>query len=273
MKMDYQKIRSTVLLWPPIHKWYHFIVGQLTDVYIISFPKSGRTWVRMMLAKTISDAYRKKLNLDLYKMSLFNTNIPNINTDPRIGNYSNDRNTDVKITNAQRRKKIILLVRDPRDVLVSYFFEWTKRRENKYTGTLSEFIREDFTLRRLIRFMNEWMDEKNRRNDNVLLVKYEEIHKSPGVQLKRMLDFAGIKTSENMISNAVDYSTFDNMSKIEKEGAFSGDHRLTATDTQDRNSFKMRKGKVGGYKENLSKEDIGYINSELKGHLNLQFGY
>ena len=194
MTQMYKKIRSAILLWPPIHRLYHFIVGQLTDVYIISFPKSGRTGVRMMLAKTISEAYGKKMNLDMYKMTLF-TRIPNINTDPRIGNYSRQMNKDVKITRTQKRKKIIFLVRDPHDVLVSYFFEWTKRRENKYEGTLSQFIQEDFTLKRLIRFMNEWMEEKERRNEAVLIVKYEDLHKDRHSQLKRMLDFAGINAN------------------------------------------------------------------------------
>ncbi len=270
--MNYQNIRKAVLLWPPIHKLYHFIVSQLTDMYIISFPKSGRTGVRMMLAKTIADAYNRQLNLDMYKMTLL-SRIPNINTDPRIGNYSVQMNKDVKITKTQKRKKIIFLVRDPKDVLVSYFFEWTKRRENKYNGTLSEFIREDFTLKRLIRFMNEWMEEKKRRNDEVLLVKYEDLHKDRQAQLKRMLDFAGIKASEAVITNVLEYTTFENMQKIEKECAFKGDHRLTATDAKDKDSFKMRKGKAGGYKEYLSSEDVDYINAEINESLNPGFGY
>ena len=63
------------------------------------------------------------------------------------------------------------------------------------------------------------------------------------------------------------------MQKMEKEGAFRGDHRLTATDTNDKDSFKMRKGKVGGYKEHLTKADIEYINDEIQKNLKPEFGY
>ncbi len=248
---------------PLVQKTYHYLVSQIADVYLISFPKSGRTWLRMLLAQYFSLKYNLKLNLDLYKMT-FGKDLPNISTDPRIGNYAKHGGTKpLSITKNLHQKKIIFLVRDPKDVLVSYFFEWSKRRKLGYQKSLSSFIREDFTLPKIVQFMNLWGEEMQKRPDDFVLVRYEDLHQSTSLQLKRVLQFLDVAIDEALLEEAVSQSSFNNMLKMEASSKFGSDHRLTPTNKEDRNSYKMRKGKVGGYKSYFGPEDLTYINQRL----------
>lgn len=270
--MGQTSFKSKILTWTPIQLVYHYFVSKTIDTYLISFPKSGRTWVRMLLAQVISLHTDKKLNLDLYKMTWGIKDLPNLSTDPRTGNYSTFKPRPIKIDSKFKNKNIILLVRDPRDVLVSYYFEWTKRRELKYPGTISEFIREDFTLPQILQFMNVWAQEYKSREKDFLLIKYEDLHQDLFKQLKRIFSFLNVDFSDKMIEQAIHNSSFQQMQKMEREQVFKGDHRMQATDLSDKNSYKLRSGKIGDYLTYLTVEDLDYVNRKL-GQLDFLYGY
>jgi len=170
-----------------------------------------------------------------------------------------------------RKKRIMLLVRDPRDVLVSLFHDYANRY-NGYKGTSSEFTREDFALDRIIDFMNLWAEEIGNRKRKILLVRYEDMKKNTKKEFIRILNFLNIQTNKKVIDKAVNFSSFKNMRRMELEGLIK-DPRLKPTNIKDVNSYKTRKGEVGNYKEELSKEDINYINKRIKEKLNPLFGY
>ena len=261
--MNFKNIRKIVLTTPMVERVYHRLINPFIDAYIISFPKSGRTWIRMLLAQAISQEYGKKLNLDLYKMT-WESDIPNIKTDPRTGNYAQFRGINfLGVKKMFKHKKIIFLVRNPKDVLVSYYYEWTKRRDLQYRGTLSAFIREDFTLPTIINFMNSWAKELEKRPQDVLLITYENLHNDPLKELQKTLKHLVISISDDNLRKAIALCSFENMQKMKKNNIFAGDHRLQAININDSDSFKMRKGKVDGYKEELSTGDLIYINGKL----------
>ena len=162
-----------------------------------------------------------------------------------------------------RHKKIIFLVRDPRDIVVSLYHS-ARTREKIYEGSVSDFIRdEQFGFHHIIVFMNRWSAEMKRRPKDFLLIKYEDLKKDTHVQLRRIVDFFHIPASDDILKNAVDYGSFEHMRKLEMAGAVK-DYRMKPGDVQDPNSFRTRKGKVGSYKEELSASDIAYINSHLQ---------
>ena len=92
---------------------------QKADCVIVSYGKSGRTWLRVMLSRF----YQLKHGLPDYNLIIFD-NLHAKNTDiPRLffthDNYLKDVTGNADSKKDYYRKKVVLLVRDPRDVVVS----------------------------------------------------------------------------------------------------------------------------------------------------------
>lgn len=116
-----------------------------------------------------------------------------------------------------RGKRIILLVRDPRDVMVSYYFQQSKRDKN-YQGTISNFIRDDkFGIHKLLRF-NSLIYENRHWAKDFMLLSYEEIQADTVGCLTKMLVFMGVVVPQPGVAEAaVAFSSFNNTKQLEKQ--------------------------------------------------------
>lgn len=159
-------------------------------------------------------------------------------------------------------KKVIFLIRDIKDTLVSSYFAAYKR-DNKFSGTISEFIRSDFFgIKKILMFYKKW-DKTKKITKDFLLLSYEGLYRDPFTILKITLKFLGFKRiNNNFIEKAVEFSSFDKMKKMEKTDYFHI-QILRSGYINDNESFKVRKGIIGGYTEYLSEEDIKYIDTMI----------
>jgi hypothetical protein len=170
--------------------------------------------------------------------------------------------------NAYRNQKVIFLVRDPRDVLVSSWYHKSKR-EGLYSGSLSDYVREPVGgMDTIIAYYNIW-----ERNADVprgfLRITYEEMHRDPIVVLRRVLTFLDCpNVSDAVIADAVTFSSFDNMRKLEESNQFNLQGK-----SGDQEARKVRKGRIGGYREALRPEEIAYLDGRLREQLSLSYGY
>lgn len=224
------------------------------DVVVVSFPKSGRTWLRVML---------DRLGVHLtytHDHSGYLEKIPASDLSSDKSEFSN--------------KKIILLVRDPRDTAVSGYFQCTKRHF-LFDGSMSAFLRDPiFGIEKILRFQSLWEHESNKL-PSFMVVRYEDLHTSPLVQLQRILQFVGEKKRESTIQSVIEFAQFQNMQKLEKKGYFRAlySNKLVPKNTQDVESYKVRKGKTGGFYEYFSKEDIAYCHELLKTQHNPYYAF
>lgn len=242
-----------------VRKWYQIIIKREDPrLVIVSFPKSGRTWVTAMLSKYISDLYgipfdpQKKIN----RLSAGIKKCPIIGvTHIDSSQKAVDRHYwDLSYPGRSfRSKKVILLVRDPRDVVVSYY-NHCRFRDTTFEGSLSEFIcHSKFGLMKVITFMNLWVENKDRQKDFMIL-SYEEMQADPEKGFERVLTFLGLPFDPVLVKASVAFSRFDNLKKLERAGELgSGRYGVGKSGTE--NSYKVRKGKVGSYKEEMSQED------------------
>src|SRR5438067_65147 len=108
--------------------------------------------------------------------------------------------------------------------------------------------------------------------DNFTLIRYEALRASPGEHFRDLLGVLGESAPDmTMFHEALEFSRFENMQKLEAAGAFDS-KILHPGDVRDPESFKVRRGKVGGYREYLSAEDQAFAASELA-KLDTRFGY
>jgi hypothetical protein len=130
---------------------------------------------------------------------------------------------------------------------------------------------EKFGVRAIINAMNDWLNEFSAR-DNFTLVRYEALRASPGERFRDLLAVLGESKPDGAIfQDALEFSRFENMQKLEAAGAFDS-NILHPGDVRDPESFKVRRGKVGGYREYLSVEDQQYAAAALM-DLDPRFGY
>jgi hypothetical protein len=118
-----------------------------------------------------------------------------------------------------RGKKVVLLVRDPRDVVVSMYFE-RSRRERAYAGTLSQFLHERRgSLDTILAYYNVWAGARHIPSD-LLVVRYEDLRRDTERELRRLLDFLGVAdVSDETVRESVHFASFENMRKMESTGS------------------------------------------------------
>ena len=103
-------------------------------------------------------------------------------------------------------------------------------------------------------------------------MRYESLRASPAEHFRDLLALLGESAPEMPIFHeALDFSRFENMQKLEAAGAFDS-KILHPGDVRDPESFKVRRGKVGGYLEYLSGKDQQYA-ADVLAALDPHFGY
>src|SRR6266542_1115027 len=256
-----------------IKLWWMFLKGIRSswdrDVIVVSYPKAVRTWHRVILRKYLETLVAvKKVH------SISSLEISRSLGIPFVAYSHNGAGSRYAIgprhfLNASpvlwRNRKVILLVRDPRDVLVSGYFH-DRHRLGSFTGSLSEYIRHPYTgIEKLLVAHQRW-SRYSRTVPGFLLQRYESFHTDVESSVTAMLDFLGIKVDPAALAQSIEFARFENIRRSKEEGYFKSDAmRFADTDPDAR---KVREGRVGGYKEYMLDEDIAFVDSMIR-----QVGY
>jgi hypothetical protein len=258
---------------------------RLADVVLMSWAKSGRTWLRLMLSRFYQVRFdlppRSFLEFDNLKRR--RPEIPSVFF--THGNYLRDYTGDWETKRDFYDKRIVFLARDPRDVAVSQYFQWRYRMRpwkkvlNDYplhgedVGVYEFVMQRDAGLPRIVEFLNLWAREMPRVRA-VHLVRYEDLRARTEPVLGEILEFLGTPGKPEEISEAVRYAAVDNMRRIEQERTFwrSG-RRLVAGDRDNPDSYKVRRAKVGGWRDYFDDEQVAAIDAFVREHLAPVYGY
>lgn len=245
-----------------------------SEFFLISYPKCGRTWLRLMLGRVFQTHFGLTDTnlLELHELGQLHPNIPKIWVSHDDKPQWKKPEELVISKEEYKDKKVILLVRDPRDVVVSNYFQKTKRRE-AYDGNLSDYLHEPLgSFDTILKFYNIWADNRT-VPQKFLLVRYEDIHNDSQSELGLILEFLGLSgVIEKTLREAGEYASFENMRKMEVENTFNSP-RLNPLNPTDPSSYKTREGKVGGFADHLTMDEIEYLNRRMKESLSDFYGY
>jgi hypothetical protein len=257
---------------------------QRCDWVLVSWGKSGRTWLRVMLSR----AYQLKGHLGGRDLLDFDNLKKRDSQLPAVffthNNYLRDYTGNQQSKSHFRDKRTVLLVRDPRDVAVSQFFQWQFRmRPNKKfindypphgsTIDIWNFVLDkEAGVPRIVDYFNGWAQALPDLQD-LLVVRYEDMRKDPRAVLAEILAFTGTEVTAEQVQDGVDFAAYDNMKKMEKDSFFKGSGaRVKPGDMNNPQSFKVRKGKVGGYRDYFTDEQCAQLD-QLVAQLDPMFGY
>jgi hypothetical protein len=245
-----------------------------TDVYVVSYPKCGRTWLRMMLCSMYSArAHLPAADLEVLERGR-EWGLPNLGFTHDGAAMAGRCCTAAQLKRDKKRyrsKKVVFLARDVRDALTSSYFHATKRI-HVFTGTPSEFVRADkLGAGKIITFYNIWAKARNVPHE-FMLVRYEDLKQDTTGGLRRVLEFLGITPTAEELQAALEVSSVDNMRKLERANAINHP-ALRPGDVADINSYKVRRGVVGGHAELFNAEDIAFMNGMIERELDPFFGY
>nr|WP_319997125.1 sulfotransferase domain-containing protein [uncultured Draconibacterium sp.] len=241
------------------------------DAYIVSYPKSGRTWLRFILANYFNLLYKLNLDVDLY--NFFNI-LPNDSKDDVKGEhaYRYDNRPDMPLILFSHKEmsrlkephgKIVFLIRSPYDIMVSDFFQQTQHIKC-YNGNIKQFIRDEKRgINRLCEFYNNWGEKLD--NKNTFVLSYEELLQDTQDVAGKLLCYLDLSFEKKLLELSINNSDFERMQDIEKEKGFPSDN---AYDINNNEALRMREGKQNRYNKYLDKEDVDYIKNMLHQKLN-----
>ena len=276
-------------------------------IWLASYPKSGNTLLRSILASLIySEDGNFNFNL-LKKINQYPQNhhfkdltnkFNNIDELSKFWTISQDKlNLDKKIkflkthhlrcgignytfTNSKNTIGTIYIVRDPRDVIISFAkhhslsIEEAKDIMFDPTAYVSPDREKnsDLAIRTLL---GSWSDHYNawtKNNKNLLFIKYENLIKNKKTELSRIIKFVNnyikIPISEAKINNCINSTTFESMKKYEEKGLFK-------ENSIDKNGKKIKffnSGKEGNWKNILSEELVLSIEKKFSNEMK-ELGY
>ena len=253
---------------------------------IVSFGKSGRTWLRVMLSRFygIRHGLPEGSLMGFDNLSRKHPAIPKLLF--THDNYLSDYTGNSQDKSDYLGSKVVLLVRDPADVAVSQYFQWRhrmkprKKRINAYPAhgsqvEVAEFVLDSGkVLERIIDFMNLWVSERARFGDALMILRYEDLRRDPEARLKQLLEFLGTPGEAKEIAEAVEFASVENMRKMELKAGFrGGGRRMRAGDEKNPESYKVRRAKVGGYMDYFEAEEVASIDRMINEQLSPQLGY
>jgi hypothetical protein len=252
--------------------WNSFTVFP-DDTFIVSYPKSGNTWTRFLIGNLVYPGGVDFSNInrlvpgpgDLSKRYLKGLQRPRV--------LKSHQPFD------PRYRRVICIVRDPRDVVLSEYHFDIKRMVID-----DEFPIEPYVARFVAGEVNHeygswgenvgsWLAARQNSQNlqsgkNFLLVRYEDVVDDTKFELDRIARFLGINPTPERLARAVECSSADQMRKLEQ---LQGHLWSSTKDTRQDRPF-VRTAKAGGWRTALPTNCIREIESAW-GRLMRELGY
>jgi hypothetical protein len=232
------------------------------DVFLVSFPKSGNTWARFLIANLMHPE-RPVDFANLYKF------IPDPFGTPKRVFDSIPRPRVIKSHECfdARYPRVIYIVRDPRDVVISQYHYHRKCRKITDDYPIEEFVSrfvagQTFPNGSWGENVATWL--VSRYNDpRFLLLRYEDMVADVQAELAKVASFLNIPATPQLLSQAAERSSANSMRKLEKAQS----HITKLTKDSRKDLLFVRAAGSGGWRSSLAPELVRQIEDAWSIHM------
>lgn len=233
------------------------------DVRVVSFPRSGRSWIKFMSQHVMLASGRRFQRKE--GLAMFKHDGAGIHRANRRKYYEPDKRRLYK------NKRVALVVREPLDVVVSSYHLLRNRlkQPRMKQWTVDEYVMQPRGLPFLVEWMNDWGAQVHVPKAFEVF-QYESFLEDPSTELSRFVDWVGLKNvPQERIDNAVKAFSFDNMRRHDEKHLLPGIEQEIeqSLDPSDSSSFAVRRGVAGGWQQELRVETKEWAINHLRQNL------
>lgn len=221
------------------------------DALLVSYPKSGNTWLKFMLAHALTGvATSFDATEDAIGTVGGRTDVPALL--PGGGRIL--KSHEACSAGVRAPGRVVYVVRDGRDVAVSYYEQ--SRRKGLESGAFSSFLPR-FVAGEVDGYgswgthVTSWLDRDMARDGRLLTIRYEDLLEDPPGGLQQTLEFLGVEAGADVVEAAVEANRFEQMRQRETESAFH---------EKQGDQFFVRRGIAGEWAETFSAEDAALFD-------------
>jgi len=227
---------------------------QKDDICIVAYPKSGNNYLLFLIGMLL---YGRKIDWSNKGDLVQNVKEETVENLPYPHLVWSHEMYDPTYP------KVIYLVRDPRDIVISYYFHHMKYYPDIFRLTFNEFF-EEFLLGNFWpgmwdRNVESWIKNQKNIENGFLLLRYEDLLSNTSREVHKLLKFLNLHRTDKEIKEAIEWSSFDNMKSLEEKQK----EHLNPTESTDRKIPFVREGRANGWKSFLNKEQEEKINEKF----------
>lgn len=226
------------------------------DIFIVSFPKVGSTWVRYFLFLIFS----RHVKIGVKSIDCMNANMPefgnvSILNKWKFVEYNKLVKTHKKFNFNFKYNRVIYLIRDPKDTMVSFYKYLSNSKNYGFKGTFTDVLcHKKFGLENYFKHYSSWKQHID------LLIKYEELKSDPRRHFKKILGLWKVEITDAEIEKYILESNSDNMNKAQSlsqilKNEFPDNYKFVRTESRK------------PWQEFFSDDDMAYYN-KLKSKYN-----
>jgi hypothetical protein len=239
------------------------------DTFVVSYPRSGNTWTRFLIANLLHPE-------EPVTFATIERIVPDSEAQSRRTLRSIPRPRVIKSHQYfhPRFRKVIYIVRDPRDVVLSYYDFQRKYRQIQDGYPLSQYVREFLEGGLGLGDWGTWAENvqswisTREGHPGFLLLRYEDMSANTGQELAKLAWFLGINPNPQLLANAIERSSADRLRELERVQAKEW---VSTKNRRDDIPF-IRTATSGGWKENLPADAVASIEGAW-GSLMRHLGY